>query len=88
MSKPLVDRVPFAKILIALAIIFGLSLGLCGLGVVVIWGGKSVPSALGGLLNKTAGYDVLAMVLSAVGLLVTVIVWVVLKVVNLLMSRK
>ena len=43
MSKPLVDRIPFAKILIGLAILFGLSLGLCGLCMAQIWNGKSVP---------------------------------------------
>lgn len=82
MSKPLVDRIPFAKILIGLAIIFGLSLGLCGLGMVVVWNGKSVSGGVGNLLNKAAGYEVLAMVLSAGGILATGILWVVLNLVS------
>ena len=82
MSKPLVDRIPFAKILIGLAIVFGLSLGLCGLGMVAVWNGKSVSGGVGNLLNKAAGYEVLAMVLSAGGILATAILWAVLMVVS------
>jgi len=73
-SKPLVDRIPFAKILIGLAILFGLSLGLCGLGIAQIWNGKSVPPGMDRLMNQAAGYDMLAMVLSAAGLLATAII--------------
>ena len=47
MSKPLVDRIPFAKILIGLAILFGLSLGLCGLSIAQIWNGKKCASGDG-----------------------------------------
>ena len=82
MSKPLVDRIPFAKILIGLAFFFGLSLGLYGLSIAQIWNGKSVPPGMDRLMNQAAGYDMLAMVLSAAGLLATAIIWAVLTVVS------
>ena len=82
MSKPLVDRIPFAKILIGLAILLALSLGLCGLGIALIWNGRSVPQGMDRLMNEAAGYDVLAIVYSAGGLLVTATIWVVLTVVS------
>jgi hypothetical protein len=82
MSKPLVDRIPFAKILIGLAILFALSVSLCGLSIALFWNGKSVPPGIDRVMNEAAGFDVLAMVLSAAGLLVTAIVWVVLTVVS------
>lgn len=75
MSKPLVDRIPFAKILIGLAILFALSMGSCGLGFALIWNGKSVPPGMDRLMNEAAGYDVLAIVCSGAGLLVTEIIW-------------
>ncbi len=80
MSKPFVDRNPFAKVLIGLAILFALSLGLWGLGFALIWNGRSVPQGMDRLMNEAAGYDVLVMVYSAAGLLVTAIIWVVLTV--------
>jgi hypothetical protein len=80
MSKPLVDRIPFAKILIGLAILLALSVGLFGLSIALIWSGKSAPPGMDRLMNKAAGYDMLAMVLSAASLLVTAIIWVALTV--------
>jgi hypothetical protein len=78
LSKPLVEGIPFAKILIGLAILFAVSLGLCGLSIALVWNGKSVPPGMDHLINVASGYDVLAMVLSAAGLLVTATRWVVL----------
>jgi hypothetical protein len=73
MSKPLVDRIPFAKIVLVLAIVFVLSLGTCGLT-------ASLSSNSGSQQN---GY-VVAMIaalagtlLSGLGLLVTTVVWVI-----------
>jgi hypothetical protein len=76
MSKPLVERIPFAKIVVGLAIVFVLSLGTCGLT-------ASLSSNSGSQQN---GY-IVAMIaglagtlLSGLGLLVTTIVWVVMAV--------
>jgi hypothetical protein len=73
MSERLVDRVNFAKIVTVLASIFGIALGLCGVTFLVSSGG-----------NGTAGFfiglgvlELAVMGLSAVGLVVTVIVWVI-----------
>jgi hypothetical protein len=54
MSKPLVDLIPFAKILIGLAILLALSMGLFGLSIALIWSGKSVPPGMDRLMNKAA----------------------------------
>lgn len=87
MSKRLVDRIPFAKILISLAILLAVSMGLFGLSISLIWSGKSVPPGMDRLMNKAAGYDVLAMVLSAVSLVVTALIWAALTVMTSL-NRK
>jgi hypothetical protein len=80
MSKPLVDRIPFAKIVIGLAIVFILSLGLCGLTGVLLMRGNSVPGQMDRLMNKAAGWDIGTMVLSLAGLVATAAAWVLLAV--------
>ena len=88
MSNPLVDRIPFVKILIVLAIVFGISLGLCGLtGMSVMQGGK-MSTGLQRILGETVVWDMLGMVLSAAGIVLTVIAWVVLTVVSRLNSKE
>jgi hypothetical protein len=77
MSKPLVDRIPFAKIVVALAVAFDLGLGLCGLDFfLLVRGNQTHTQAFGagpiGVLSLTV------LSLSAIGLVVTIILWVVL----------
>jgi hypothetical protein len=73
MSKSLVNRIPFAKIVVVLAIVFVLSLGTCGLT-------ASLSSNSGSQQN---GYVVVMIaglagtLLSGLGLLVTAVVWVI-----------
>jgi hypothetical protein len=82
MSRPLTDRVPFAKIVAVFAVIFGVSLGLCGLNWVLISAGVD-PSHdsefnFGGQVLGTLGLiELAAMLLSALGLVLTVIIWLV-----------
>ena len=79
MSKLLVDRIPFAKILAGSAIAFGIALGLCGLSVVLPHGSSSVEefpvSALGFI-------SLIGMVLSAAGTVITVVLWIAFGVVS------
>jgi hypothetical protein len=82
MSQPLVDRIPFARILIGLAIVFAISLGLCGLTARAVLHGRTAPSGLDLFLEKTAVYDLLGMLLSAAGVLITCVVWIVMSVVS------
>ncbi|MGA9070131.1 MAG: hypothetical protein WB424_07745 [Terracidiphilus sp.] len=72
MSERLIDRIPFAKIIAVLATVFGISLGLCGITFVVsLGGGRSGEFFLGlGML------ELIAIVLSAVLLVLTLIVFV------------
>jgi hypothetical protein len=81
-SKPLIDRIPFARILIGLTIVFVLSLGLCGLGFVSSWQGEDMPSRLSPLMSQAWRLDVLVMVLSALGVVVTGVAWVVAAIVG------
>lgn len=73
MPTPLVDRVNFAKIITILAIVFGVSLGLCGLtyaaSIKVPGDGQWI--IIFGIL------ELAAILLSAIGLVITVIVWIV-----------
>jgi uncharacterized membrane protein len=68
MSTPMRDGINFAKIVTILAIVFGVSLGLCGLTVVAAdrWSGLI---ALGVI-------EVVAMVLSAAGIVAMGSIWV------------
>jgi hypothetical protein len=75
LDKPLVERIPFAKIVAVLAIVFGISLGLCGVTYV------AAVAAKGGDFVVIFGVIELAgMALSAAGLVLTLIVWVILAI--------
>jgi hypothetical protein len=74
MSKPLVDRIPFARIVTVLAIVFGVSLGLCGMTWIISSGNGSGV----GLLIGLGMLELVAMALSAAGLVLTLVVWVIL----------
>jgi hypothetical protein len=66
-SKPLSERIPFAKIVTVLSIAFGVSLGLCGVTAVFaigVGGGNGFSGILGML-------ELIVMALSAIGLLIT-----------------
>jgi hypothetical protein len=73
---------PFARIVVVLACTFGVGLGLCGLNAVLSLSGASVGgfgSAMGSLRGVVAIVSLAAMILSALGLVLTVIVWVVVE---------
>jgi hypothetical protein len=69
MSKPLVNRRRFAKIVTVLAISFGIGLGLCRLSI--------LPSQDNLDINWLSWLSLLIMVVSFVGLIVTLISWVI-----------
>jgi len=81
MGKPLVDRIPFAKILVALAIAFGVALGLCGLNWALDASGfdKSNQPFPGTVFVVTGLLEIGVMLLSAVGLVLTAVFWAVLR---------
>jgi hypothetical protein len=73
MKRPLADRIPFAKIVTILAVTFGVALGLCGMTVLV-----SSNTHLGGSAMMPLGVlELVVMVLSAAGLVLTTIAWVI-----------
>ncbi|MGA7858805.1 MAG: hypothetical protein WCA11_12795 [Terracidiphilus sp.] len=81
MSKPLVDRIPFAKILIGLAVVFLISLGMCGLGALSLGhGGRG--QGVGAMPGMALVIGIVCMVVSVVGVPLTAIVWIVMTVVS------
>jgi hypothetical protein len=75
MSERLVDRIPFAKIIAVLAIVLGISLGLCGVTFVLsLGGGRS------GLFVGLGMLELIAIVVSAIGLALIVVVFVTLSI--------
>jgi hypothetical protein len=75
LSTPLVKRIPFAKIATVLALTFGIALGLCGVTVFV-------SSSIGSRRAESLGVlELAAMILSAAGLVLTLILWVILAIV-------
>jgi hypothetical protein len=81
-SKSFVERIPFAKILIGLVLVFLVSLGLCGVSFVLTLQSTNGHSGNGNSLSHAIGYELVVMVLSAAGILVTCIVWIVAVVVG------
>jgi ABC-type molybdate transport system permease subunit len=77
MRERLVDRIPFAKIVIGLVVAFLVSLGLCGLTLAFSGGGggNSAFANLGIL-------ELVAMAASAAGAFLTVVVWAILSIVG------
>jgi protein-S-isoprenylcysteine O-methyltransferase Ste14 len=73
MSKPLVDRIPFAKIVVVLAIVFVLSLGTCGLTASLSSHSGSQQNAF--VVAMIAGLA--GTLLAGFGLLITTVVWVI-----------
>jgi hypothetical protein len=71
MSKPLVDRFPFAKTVTILSIAFGIGLGLCGLSAVLPASGEEFHT------NWLSLPSLLIIVFSFLGLIFTLIVWVI-----------
>ncbi|HTB98396.1 MAG TPA: hypothetical protein VK716_15405 [Terracidiphilus sp.] len=78
MTPPLVDRIPFPKIVIVLASSFGISLGLCGLGAFAGGALRGSASSSGVMVVLLIGGAAL-MLLSAIGLVLTVFFWIVLS---------
>jgi membrane protein implicated in regulation of membrane protease activity len=76
MSERLVDRIPFAKIVTVLAIVFGISLGLCGVTFIFSSGGGSGSGFFIGL----GMLELVALGVSMAGLLLTLLVFVTLSI--------
>jgi len=76
MRGRLVDRIPFAKIVTVLAIVFGVSLGLCGVTFVLSSGGGRGGSFFVGL----GMMELAAIILSAAGLALILVVFVALSI--------
>jgi type III secretory pathway component EscU len=72
MSKPLVERIPFAKIVTILAACFGVGLGLCGLDYFLVAHGSGRTMAV---LASVGFLCAVVMVLSFLGLVVSGIAW-------------
>ncbi len=76
MSERLIDRIPFARIIAVLAIVFGISLGLCGVTFFLSSGGGNG----GGFLIGLGILELVAIGVSTAGLLLTLLVFVTLSV--------
>lgn len=72
MPTPFSDRIPFAKIVTILAIVFGVSLGLCGL----TYAASTRSTADGGYVIALGLIELAAMALSLLGLIGTILLWV------------
>lgn len=76
MSKPLVDRIPFAKIVAVLAVAFGLGVGLCGLDFFLGSHGIGKNTQEFGV-GPIDALSLIVMAFSALGLALTTVLWVV-----------
>jgi hypothetical protein len=74
MSERLIDQIPFAKIVAVLATVFGISLGLCGITFVLSMGGARGRGGIGGFFVGLGVLELIAIVLSAALLALTLVV--------------
>ncbi|MFY9852610.1 MAG: hypothetical protein WAK26_01880 [Terracidiphilus sp.] len=79
MSERLIDRIPFAKIITVLAIVFGISLGLCGVTFVLSMSGDR---GGGGIFVGLGILELIAIVLSASLLALTLVALVTLAIIG------
>jgi hypothetical protein len=85
MGKSFADRVPFAKIITVLAVAFGVGLGLCCLNGTLAAAGvarKSIGAFADPILSIIGILSLAVMILSAIGLIITTILWVIAAVVG------
>jgi cytochrome bd-type quinol oxidase subunit 2 len=81
LSQPLVNRIPFAKIVTVLAIVFGVALGTCGVTFVVgLATDGSANRALSSVVGVLAPVELIVLALSAIGLVFTLAAWVILTI--------
>jgi hypothetical protein len=79
-QQPLVKRIPFARILIGLALFFLLSLGLCGVTLVVATNGGSSNSQMNQIIAPMGMVVLVGMLGSIAALVLTCIVWAVMSI--------
>jgi hypothetical protein len=83
MKTPLVDRIPFTKIVVVLAICAGVAVGLCGVGFAIGLGTKFSGSGAGGLaINLFLIPGGILFWGSLLGLVLVFLLWVVLAIVK------
>ncbi len=80
MSKPLVDRIPFAKIVTVLAIVFGVAIGMCGLNLLIAVPLGHVPQSASAVIVALMFIEAGGMLLSALGLFAVGALWLILKI--------
>ena len=76
MTEPLAQRIPFAKIVVFFAVTFGIGVGLCGLDYFLASRGIGASHEEFGV-GPLDGPSLLVMFLSALGLIVSVIAWII-----------
>ncbi len=75
MSKPLADRIPFAKLVTIFAASFGVGLGLCGLGFFLNTHGAGRGDEEFGGVQPIVILSLIIIVVSFLGLVVTLLTW-------------
>ena len=88
MKKALVDRIPFTKIVVVLAICAGVAVGLCGVGFAIGLGTKFSGTGSGGLaMNLFLIPGGIVFWGSLLGLVLICLLWVVLAIVKAATER-
>jgi hypothetical protein len=76
MSERKASRISFAKVVTVFAVLFGIGVGLCGLDYLLAAKGIGKSTVEFGV-GPLDGVSIVVMILSAFGLVITVIVWIV-----------
>jgi formate-dependent nitrite reductase membrane component NrfD len=77
MSKQLLERIPFAKIIVAQAILFAIALGLCRLDAHLTEHGQKITGTMDGFIFLTSLMQLGVITLTGVGIIVTLVLWLV-----------
>ena len=77
MSKPLLERIPFGKIIVVQAILFGIAMGLCRLDAHLTEHGQKLSRTMDEIVFLTSLMQLGVITLTGVGIVVSLFLWLV-----------
>ena len=82
MSKPLLERIPFGKIIVVQAILFGIAMGLCRLDAHMTEHGQKLSRTMDEIVFLTSLMQLGVITLTGVGIVVSLLLWLVAAIVR------
>jgi hypothetical protein len=87
MSKPLLERIPFGKIVAAQAILFGIAMGLCRLDAHMTEHGQKLSRTMDETVFLTSLMQLGVITLTGIGIVVSLVLWLAAAIVSAFRAR-